>query len=270
MLRLLKNPVIMSNDLVEYYVNQYDEGSRHRDPFGVIQELRTKFLLSRYLHDDPMSILDVGGANGVYSFFLADLGHRVSLLDIAPNHIEQAEQLNAERERKLEQILLGDVQTFATSARYDLILLHGPLYHMIVREKRIAVLQRMKRLLKANGRILGFGINRYAGYFYGVHSGQILKEDYRQIVKEEMKNGIRHKAPSWYFHTPDELTAEFEEAGLAVAAIKSVTTQVWMLPGIGTMIQDVDSLRLILQLAQEAEDAVQIGQDLLCVGEIPG
>ena len=258
----------MSNNLIEYYVNQFDEGLRHRDPFGVIQELRTRELILRYLQDEPMSILDVGGANGVYSFFLADLGHHVTLLDIAPNHIEEAEQLNARRDRQLQQILLGDAQTYETSARYDLILLHGPLYHIVEREQRVAVLQRMKRLLKVNGRILGFGINRYAGYFYGVHSGAILKEPYRQIVKEEMKNGIRNKAPGWYFHTPTELTAEFEEAGLKVTASKSVTTQVWMLPDIESMIQDADNLRLILQLAQEAEDAVQIGQDLLCVGEV--
>ncbi len=260
----------MSDDIVEYYVNQYNESSRHRDPFGVIQELRTKELISRYCQEQPMTILDVGGANGVYSFFLADLGHRVSLLDIAPNHIEQALQHNATRERKLQQVLLGDAQTFESAEKYDLILVHGPLYHIVEREQRIAVLQRMKRLLKANGRILGFGINRYAGYFYGVHSGQILKEEYRRIVKEEMKHGIRNKAPGWYFHTPHELMTEFEEAGLAVAAIKSVTTQVWMLPGIEMMIQDADSLRLMLQLAQEAEDAVQIGQDLLCVGEVLG
>ena len=258
----------MNNNLIEYYVNKYDEGLRHRDPFGVIQELRTRELILRYLREESMSILDVGGANGVYSFFLADLGHHVSLLDIAPNHIEKAEQLNAERDRKLEQILLGDAQTFETQVKYDLILLHGPLYHLMERDKRIAVLQRMKQLLKKNGRILGFAINRYAGYFYGVHSGAILKEPYRQIVKEEMKHGIRNKTPGWYFHTPTELTAEFEEAGLTVTASKSVTTQVWMLPDIETMIQDGDGLRLILQLAQDAEDAVQIGQDLLCVGEV--
>jgi hypothetical protein len=58
----------------------------------LIQKLRTKELLSRYLKDYPMSILDVGGARGVYAFYLADLGHSISLFDIVPRHIADVEQ----------------------------------------------------------------------------------------------------------------------------------------------------------------------------------
>ena len=257
----------MSNSVIDYYTKNYNEAMRHSDSFGIIQEMRTKELISRYLNSNAMSILDVGGANGVYSFFLTDLGHNVSIIDITPNHIEQVEKLNYERDNKLISIILGDAQTFETTEKYDIIILHGPLYHIVDRNMRIALLRRMKNYLKPNGLILGFGINRYAGYFYGVRSGQILENEYRRIVIEEIKTGVRKRKPYWYFHKPDEMIAEYEESDLCVVDIKSVTTQVWMLPEIKDKTKDHKSMTEILNLAKDMEDEIQIGQDLLCVGK---
>ncbi len=257
----------MAGNVTDYYLNDYNEAMRHSDPFGVIQEMRTKELIGRYLHNNGMSILDVGGANGVYSFYLADLGHDVSLFDIAPNHIEQAIEINSKRANKLQSILLGDAQTFKSKEKYDIIILHGPLYHILEREKRVNVLRRMKDTLTSTGVILGFAINRFAGYFYGVRTGNILNGEYREFVQEETKTGIRRKSPGWYFHNPAELQGEYEEAGLNVTAVKSVVTQIWMLPEIETKIGNPDDMKVILDLAREAEEHVEIGQDILCVGE---
>ena len=52
----------MKKRVIDYYSDQYNEGLRHRDPFGIIQEIRTRELISRYLKNDVISILDVGGA----------------------------------------------------------------------------------------------------------------------------------------------------------------------------------------------------------------
>jgi len=257
----------MTKNVINYYLNDYDEAMRHSDPFGVIQELRTKELIGRYLLNEGMSILDVGGANGIYSFYLADLGHDVSLLDIAANHVEQAIEINSKRTNKLQGIILGDVQTFESTEKFDIIILHGPLYHIVKREKRINVLRRMKNILVSKGVILGFVINRFAGYFYGVRTGNILNREYRELVQEEIKTGIRKKAPGWYFHKPAEIQAEYQEAGLNVTAVKSVVTQIWMLPEIEIKISTSEGMKNVLDLAKEAEDHVEIGQDILCVGK---
>ena len=260
----------MEDPVVDYY-RAANEALRHaQNPFGAIQEQRTKELLTQWLARKEMAVLDVGGATGVYSFFLADLGHRVSLLDVAPNHVSKVEELNAQRSRKLEGVFLGDVQTFDATAEYDAIILHGPLYHITDRKKRIAVLERVAGWVSPTGIILGFAISRYAGYFYGVRSGDILDDAYRRIVSEEMKTGLRRRAPGWYFHKPDELRAEYEEAGLAVIGMKSVTTQVWMLPQVEEMVGTADGMETLLSLAREAEDHLEVGQDLLCVGSAGG
>lgn len=257
----------MGNPVIDYYTTDYNEDNRHKaDAFGIIQEYRTKELISRYLHLSKMTVLDVGGANGVYSFYLADQGHTVSLLDIVPSHIEKVKFLNEKRASQLKQIYLGDARDFSVSEKFDMIILHGPLYHIVDLKERIDLLRNMKARLNPDGVILGFGINRYAGYFYGVRSGNILDKSYRETVLKEVKSGYRNKEPGWYFHKDEELIKEFKEAGLSVRDIKSVTTQLWMIPGIEDRINDPHFLEEIMEIAMLTEDETAIGQDLLCVG----
>ena len=257
----------MPNSVIEHYTQNYNEDKRHENPFGFIQEIRSKQLIERYLKDAPMSVLDIGGATGVYSFWLADLGHTVSLLDIVPLHTETVTARNAKRQHKLQHILTGDAQNYEFPDTYDLILLHGPLYHIVEREKRVAMLNHIRQYLNPSGVILGFAIHRYAGYFYGVRSGSILEENYKKIVLEEVKTGVRQRGTDWYFHTPNELHSEFEEVGLIVDDLKSVTTQVWMLPEIADNLTNQAYLESVLELAEAMEDEVEIGQDLMCAGK---
>lgn len=164
---------------------------------------------------------------------------------------------------------MGDIQSFVPNLKYDIVILHGPLYHITRKSERIKVLNKCRAMLKCSGLILGFGINRYAGYFFGVRSGKIWEPSYRQTVLDEIGTGIRTKNPGWYFHTPDEMADEFSKAGLAVIDIKSVISQAWMLPGIKNDMSNPDKLKIILELAGAVEDKTEIGQDLLCVGKLP-
>jgi 2-polyprenyl-3-methyl-5-hydroxy-6-metoxy-1,4-benzoquinol methylase len=257
----------MSKGLIDYYTERFDESGRHHGAFGMIQAVRTMELISRYLPGEAASILDVGGAAGVYSFQLADLGHQVTLLDVVPAHIKKAREENENRSNPLVELIACDIREYKSERSFDAIILHGPLYHMTERADRIAVLQKSADLLGANGIVLAFGINRFAGYFYGVRSGAIMEPEYRQIVLEEMQSGVRLREPGWYFHKPEELQAECEEAGLRVVAKKSVVTQAWMLPDADERIQDSQYVQQIVSLARDSEDYLGIGQDMMYVGK---
>lgn len=224
-------------------------------------------LIVRYLPKGSASILDVGGATGVYSFQLADLGHRVTLLDIVPAHIEAARSKNQGRANRPIDLITCDIRDFGSDQRFDAVILHGPMYHIAERAGRVAALARCSALLKPNGRVFVFAINRYAGYFYGVRSGAIMKPDYRRLVREEMRTGVRSRTPGWYFHTPEELQAECEEAGLRVVAKKSVVTQAWMVPDAEERIRDPEYAQQLATLARDAEDDLTIGQDMMFVAE---
>lgn len=257
----------MIEGLIDYYTRRYDESGRHQGAFGIIQAVRTMELISRYLPRSGASILDVGGAAGVYSFQLADQGHHVTLLDVVPAHIEKACQENQNRSHPLVELIACDIREYKSDRSFDAIILHGPLYHMTERADRIAALRNSTHHLGPNGIVLAFGINRFAGYFYGVRSGAIMEPKYRQLVLDEMRSGVRRREPGWYFHLPEELQTECEEAGLRIVARKSVVTQAWMLPDAEERLHDSQYVEQLVSLARDTEDYLGIGQDLMYVGK---
>ena len=75
----------IDEEIVEHY-NSYDESQRLADGFGNLERERTKELIQRYLPTLPATVLDIGGAGGLYSFWLAGLGHEVlSMFGKSPN-----------------------------------------------------------------------------------------------------------------------------------------------------------------------------------------
>ena len=75
--RVIKNE---GNDkVIEFYENT-NEDARFD---GKSKELtRSKNIISRYLFSDKMEIADISGGTGPYSFWLAEKGHRLHLLEI--------------------------------------------------------------------------------------------------------------------------------------------------------------------------------------------
>ena len=199
-------------EIVEHY-NAYDESQRLADGFGNLEHERTKELIQRYLPTPPATIMDIGGAGGVYSFWLAGLGHNVHLVDIVPRHIEQARQTSNEGSVKLTSMKVGDARDLDFPDEFaDVIMMHGPLYHLTNRKDRLRALTEAKRILKPGGRLLGFAITRYAGLIYGLTQGLVFDAEYLSMIREEIKTGLRKDTPSWantfisaYFHLPDDL-----------------------------------------------------------------
>src|SRR5262245_48712998 len=104
-----ENPI--AEEIVEYY-NSYDESKRLTGGFGLLERERTKELIKRYLPPSSAVIMDIGGAGGLYSFWLARLGHNVHLVDIVPKHIEQAQQTSREPESpRLASMTVGDARS---------------------------------------------------------------------------------------------------------------------------------------------------------------
>lgn len=259
----------MGKKVEEYYTEDYVEKKRHEDPFGYLQELRTREIICNVLKPGD-SILDIGGANGVYSFYLADLGFDTSLLDITPLHVEEVKKENTKRKNRLTDVYLGDAIDFSIDKKFDLIIIHGPLYHITDRDLRLRMLKNVKIHLKEGGVVLGFGIHRYAGLFYGIHSGKLLEPEYKKVVLDEVKTGYRSSGPTWHFHLAEELAEEFREAGYIPEKVVNVTGQLWMLPNIEEYISSDNGLKEILDIIRELESETNIGQDLVCISHLPG
>ena len=66
----------MELDKIIKHYNENPETDRLDSPNGQLEFIRTKEIISRYLSKAPLKVLDVGGATGKYSFWLAELGHK--------------------------------------------------------------------------------------------------------------------------------------------------------------------------------------------------
>lgn len=166
-------------DKVEnWYDEKYDEWERlerHKIEFDI-----TKRYLDEYLGGEGLEIIDIGGGPGRYSIYLAEKGHRVSLLDLSKRNIEVAKEKSAEKGISLEAYIHGNaLELDEYEQKYDAILLMGPLYHLIKESDRKAALKGALRLLKPDGIIIASFISNYApiqDYLKGVHTIESVDE----------------------------------------------------------------------------------------------
>ena len=100
-----------------------------------------------------LSIADIGGGPGRYSFHFAEKGHKVTLVDLSKENIEFAKTKAKELNIQLENYhtLSATDLSQLDSANYDLVLCFGPMYHLEDKKDHNSVLDECRRILKTNG-----------------------------------------------------------------------------------------------------------------------
>lgn len=148
-------------EIEHWYDEKYDEWERlerHKIEFDI-----TRRYMDEYIIGENLDIFDIGGGPGRYSIYLAEKGHRVSLLDLSKRNIEVAKEKSAERCISLEAYIHGNaLELHKYEGAYDIVLLMGPLYHLVEESDRKAVVKEAVRLLKPNGIIFASFISNYA------------------------------------------------------------------------------------------------------------
>ena len=104
----------------------------------------------------------------------------------------------------------------------DAVLLFGPLYHLTDRADRRQALGEARRVLRPGGRLLAMAVCRFASLLDGLYQGWLDDPEFRPIVDQDLLDG-QHRNPdpvgrpefftTAYFHTPDGLVEEIEQAG---------------------------------------------------------
>lgn len=184
-------------------------------PAGPLELARTRELIGRHLPHGPLDILDVGGGPGVHARWLADMGHRVHLVDPMPLHVEQAAAaapgITAE---------LGDARSLTNQDEsVDVVLMLGPLYHLTSREDRLRALAEAHRVLRPDGWLFAAAISRYAALLdLLVTKDRLHDAAVRRVVLDGIRTGTFRGAEAdlgfatAYCHLPSELVAEVEAA----------------------------------------------------------
>jgi 2-polyprenyl-3-methyl-5-hydroxy-6-metoxy-1,4-benzoquinol methylase len=224
---------LINPDIEDFYANTSEEG-RLQLGLGPLEFERNKELIKRYLPKKGV-IIDVGGGPGIYSEWLAGMGYEVYLVDPVEKHIKQANK-RSNKAKKTFKTQLGEAQKLELGDNFaDVVILHGPLYHLQSKADRIRAITEAKRVLKPNGVVLGFAINHSASAIAALLNGFIHSPEIFEMCKAELTTGIHAPPanmpgilPSAYFHRPAELKAEFEEAGLAYLDTYAVEGMIWM------------------------------------------
>ncbi|ANE42456.1 class I SAM-dependent methyltransferase [Deinococcus puniceus] len=267
----------MASDPLHFYYEQDREHERLLRGSNQLEFTRTLELMVRFLPPAPARILDIGGGTGPYSRWLLKRGYSVQLLDAMPNHIERAQQDPALA--GLESAVVGDARALPyAAASADAALLFGPVYHLTGRADRVAALREARRCVRAGGVVLAAAITRTASALDGLLAGMDADPRFAAMRNHTLTTGL-HLPPDpalgWftetYFHSPAELVAEFQDAGLTNVALYAVEGLGNIVPEFDVLWADPERRERLLDLVRRTETDPHlwgVSAHLLAVGQV--
>jgi SAM-dependent methyltransferase len=273
---MVKGPVIDESvaDVAAHY-SQGLEASRLDEPLGVVEFTRTVEIISRVLPDTRHVVADVGGGPGRYSFWLADLGHRVIHRDVFPLHVEQ---VAAARHPRVETAVADARDLDLDDATVDAVLLLGPLYHLYERHQRVAVLREARRIARPGAPILVSAVSRWAPRLHGHLCVQLYRRfpAMADVVVRVEADGrllpLSEGSFTAYCHTPAELRSEAEAAGLTVEDLVGVEGLAFALSNLAERLADPVDREVVLDSARAIErvpELLGLGPHLLLTARVP-
>lgn len=208
-------------DIDRYYTSGFDEVDRlQASAVGRLEQVRTQELLARHLPAAPARVLDVGGGPGIYAAWLASLGYQVTLVEPVARHREQARGYGTFR------VEHGDARALAAAdASMDVVLVMGPLYHLHDPADRARSLAEANRVVRPGGVIAATFISRHAPIIDAAARLRVNDDEVLGRLRRLRHDG-RHEPggvfTAAYFHTVEEVRADFAAAGLDAPAVYGI------------------------------------------------
>ena len=167
---------------IKNYYSKFDEKNRlQNDNSGKLEFLMTMGILEKNLphpakmpaadgasakSDGEISILDLGGGAGAYSFPLAKKGYKVTLADLSETLLSQAKKQKEEDKVQnlvsCDQVNATDLSCYKDNS-FDVVLLFGPLYHLTEKDEREKCVGEIRRVLKPGGKVFASFIPYLSG-----------------------------------------------------------------------------------------------------------
>jgi ubiquinone/menaquinone biosynthesis C-methylase UbiE len=257
-----KQPGSVSPEIVAHYESM-QEAERLLGGTGQLELARTQAIIQRYLPPPPAVILDVGGGAGIYACWLAKMGYEVHLVDAVPLHVKQAREASQKQPgHPLTSIEVGDARNLDwADASADVVLLLGPLYHLTERSDRVLALREAQRVLRNGGVVFAAGISRFASTLYGLLRGFMDDPEFVQIARQDLIDGQHrnpHDRPHYfttaYFHHPNDLKAEVEEAQLKCEKVLAIEGVAGILQNFEEHWQNPKRQERLLEITQSLEE----------------
>ena len=164
----------MNEKNLNAYYNKFNEDKRLKTRHGLVEYTVTMKYIEEVLkkYENP-KILDLGAGCGAYSIPLSEY-YDVTSLELVKHNLKVIE-----KNSKNIKLIHGNATNLSmlNDNTYDVILIFGPMYHLITKEEKIKCLMEAKRVLKPNGTILiSYIMNEYAIIRHGFKDRHILEE----------------------------------------------------------------------------------------------
>lgn len=273
------SPSSLDPAIARYYQVAPEE-ARLEHGAALLEAIRTRELIERFAPAPPAVVLDVGGAAGAYSLWLASAGYTVHLLDAVPRLVAEAQRRSTTSVRPLASCRVGDARALSVPGQsVDIVLLLGPLYHLTEPADRIQALAEVRRVLKPGGRLFAAGISRWASALDGLTRGLFADPRFVAVVERDLREG-QHRNPTEridyfttaYFHRPEELRAEVAAAGLALEGLYGLEGPGWLLPDLPSRLDSPAERDALLRVARQLEaepSALGLSAHWLAVARLP-
>ncbi len=248
-------------EIVSFY-NKSSEENRLKQGLGPLEFERNKDLITRFLPAGKGLVADIGGGPGHYAAWLSDLGHQVVLVEPVEKHVKAAEKRAAKCKHSF-RAMLGDAENVPLDNNsMDMVILHGPLYHLQLRERRENAIAEALRVLKPGGVILAFAITHAASTLAALQGGLLYHPEVYAMCAEELSSG-RHEAPASFpgmlakafFHKPMGLREEFEGfKDTEVLGLYAVEGMLWLDQQFFVSWADSSKRKLMLEMLKATEE----------------
>lgn len=138
-------------ELITYY-NKFNEDKRLNTRHGQVEFITTMKYINEYLTkmDNP-SIIEIGAGTGKYSITLANEGYDVTAVELVKHNLRVIEK-NSNKVKTFQGNAVN-LKKFKDNS-YDMVLLFGPMYHLISEEEKVMALNEAKRIVKDTGIIM--------------------------------------------------------------------------------------------------------------------
>ena len=218
------------NKVKNYYKN-FDEKNRlQNDNSGKLEYGMTMKILEKNLPDNGI-ILDLGGGAGVYSFPLANNGYKVYLSDLSEDLIAQAK--SQKQEENTANLISCDVVnatdlSIYNDNQFDVVLLFGPLYHLLEESEREQCISEINRVLKPGGKVFASFIPYLSGSIaildrYFRHPEQVDINNISEVFESGKFNNSSDKGfQEGYYPSTKEIEELFSKNGFNKVMIRSI------------------------------------------------
>ena len=173
----------MNEENLVIYYNKFNEDKRLNTKHGNIEFITAINYINKYIKKGD-KILDIGAGTGKYSIYFYNEGYDVTALELVKHNLRVLQK----NEPNIKALQGNALDIKLPDNSFDIVLLFGPMYHLISFEDKLKAINETKRVLKPNGLLfISYCMNEYAVITHGFIENNINDSLDNKLLDKDFK-----------------------------------------------------------------------------------